>query len=624
MSDDAGDRPKVVQLTMSLKDAALRYAAKGKPVFPCKPIVKSPYTPNGWKDATTDPAIIEGWWTDHPDAWIGMPTGEVSGFVIVDLDLKPGIDGRESWGDLQSRHGMAPETVEILTPSGGTHLWYRWPGVPIKTNSSQLGPCIDIRGDGGYVICPPSPGYEQEASSVNSFAPMPEWLVALAKKTPREVSRFGQTSGGSGSFQSQIGSFQSQIETSNPQQPVMVGQLIDQIIKGDPLHDSIRSLAAHMRATGMTEPAAVAYIQGLMRVSQARTDRPEVWEERYRDIGRQVRTAEQFAPEALPPAAGMQAISAEALLAMQFPELHWTVEALIPEGTSLLFGKPKKGKSFLSMLLAISVAAGRPAFGRRTSGATVLYLGLEDSERRLKRRLGQCARTLEVQPHVLAHKLHLSTTAQRIDTGLTDELHAWMKGHPTTGLIVIDMLKKVQGEQKGKDLYREQALVGEALSALCHQYPGLSVIVVHHSRKQESDDPFDLISGTTGLSGSYDNLIAISDNGQERTLHFTGRDIEAVDVPLLMSDGGMYTLEDPETDAAISRRMSDTRRVVYDAVPSGVAYERKDIVSACVNQGLSENDVAQQLRLLIKQQLIEKSGYGMYQKTSRKWFDGRQ
>jgi len=194
MSDDTDDRPKVVELKPSLKDAALRYAAKGKPVFPCKPKIKRPYTQNGWKDATTDPLIINGWWTDHPDAWIGMPTGEITGLIVVDLDLKPGIDGRVSWGDLQSHQGQAPETVEILSPSGGCHLYYRHPGVPIKSTSGMLGPGIDIRGDGGYIICPPSPGYEQEASSQASFAPMPDWLVGLTSKTTPEVPATSQAS----------------------------------------------------------------------------------------------------------------------------------------------------------------------------------------------------------------------------------------------------------------------------------------------------------------------------------------------------------------------------------------------------------------------------------------------
>lgn len=596
-------RPKVVPIKQSTKNAALRMAAKGKPVFPCND-KKRPLTPKGFHDATTDPLVIEGWWTDHPDALIGMPTGEISGLVIVDLDLKPGIDGRDAWGDLQSHHGRAPDTLEVLTRSGGAHFYFRWPGVKIKNSASNLGPGVDIRGDGGYVIVPPSKGYEKEGSSVNTIAPMPQWLIDLTRAPDPTKPNTSPPSGAQ-------------------QQPIMVGQLIDQIVAGDPLHDSLRSLAAHMRSTGMAEPAAVGYLQALMRLSQARTTRPEAWQERYQDIGRLVRSAEKFAPEAPAPPQGMNMIRADQLMAMEFPGLHWAVEALIPEGTTLLFGKPKKGKSFLSMLIALSVAAGTPVFGRRTSGKDVLYLGLEDSTRRLKRRLGQCANSLGLQLGQFAGKFHLSTTADRIDNGLIDGLHGLMRSHPNTGLVVVDMLKKVQGEQKGRDLYREQALVGEALSAFCHQYPGLSIIVVHHSRKQESDDPFDLISGTTGLSGSYDNLAAISDNGRERTLHFTGRDIESIDVVLMMSDSGMYTLEDPDTEESISRRMSDTRRIVYDAVPAGVAYKRQDILNVCEEHGLTENDVKQQLKLLIKQQLIERQGYGMYQKTDRKWFDGR-
>lgn len=86
-----------------------------------------------------------------------------------------------------------------------------------------------------------------------------------------------------------------------------------------------------------------------------------------------------------------------------------------------------------------------------------------------------------------------------------------MQAHPDTGVIVLDMLKKVTGAAAGKSLYDEQSKVGDALTPFCHRWPALSIIVVHHSRKAESDDPFDLVSGTTGLSGSYDSLAALAE-----------------------------------------------------------------------------------------------------------------
>ncbi len=315
----------------------------------------------------------------------------------------------------------------------------------------------------------------------------------------------------------------------------------------------------------------------------------------------------------------IQVMSAGDLLAEQFPPLHWTIQDILPAGTTLLFGKPKKGKSFLTMLIGISVAAGRPVFGKETSGKTVLYLALEDSFRRLQRRAVGCSKTLGVSHEVFADKLHMSTESPRIDTGLIDELEGWMVIYPNTGLIIVDMLKKVTGSSKpAQSMYEHEAEVGHALTRFCHKYPELSIVVVHHSRKAESDDPFDLVSGTTGLSGSYDNLAAISDSSGSRVLHIAGRDTEGAEIPLLMNDGGMYTLEMPNADEMQSATMSDTRRRVYDAVPYGQAYTRAAIVAGCK---LDEGIVDQQLLKLAKAGLVEKARRGLYQKTKKRWFD---
>lgn len=171
--------------TAGLLDSALALAKRGKPVFPCKPD-KSPFTKHGFKDATIDVGIIPQWWTQHPNALIGMPTGSVSGLVVLDVDNKNGHDGDESLHQLQQKYGQLPDTPQVLTPSGGRHIYFRHPGVPIKSTASRVGDGLDIRGDGGYVIVPPSPvngkGYEHDAASPTTVADMPGWLVNLTKK----------------------------------------------------------------------------------------------------------------------------------------------------------------------------------------------------------------------------------------------------------------------------------------------------------------------------------------------------------------------------------------------------------------------------------------------------------
>ena len=154
--------------TPTLADAAI---GLGVPVFPCD-ANKRPLTPHGFKDATTDPATIRKLFA-HPRAvMIGAPTGEAWGVIAIDVDVKDGAQGG-AWLDANS-HRM-PQTRTIRTGSGGLHLYFRWPDQPVKNSASKIAPGIDVRGDGGYVIVPPSPGYVIADDA--PVAEVPDWLL---------------------------------------------------------------------------------------------------------------------------------------------------------------------------------------------------------------------------------------------------------------------------------------------------------------------------------------------------------------------------------------------------------------------------------------------------------------
>lgn len=141
----------------SMYDAAIEYAKKGFAVFPLKYRDKVPLTRNGCKDATTDAAQIKAWWQKYPNANIGLATGSVSqNIFVIDLDIDEdrGIDGYHSLEDWQREHGDFPETWTAITGRGGYHLYYRGNG-RVK-NRAGIIDGVDIRGNGGYVVAPPS------------------------------------------------------------------------------------------------------------------------------------------------------------------------------------------------------------------------------------------------------------------------------------------------------------------------------------------------------------------------------------------------------------------------------------------------------------------------------------
>jgi hypothetical protein len=140
-------------------NAALAYAGAGIPVFPCNSADKSPLTQHGFKDASTEPGQIRKWWSKHPNAMIGVPTGSASGVFAVDLDVnkEKGVDGRQSFKELCGQNDCTPPaTIMQVTPRGGMHLLYRDEAYGVPNSASKLGKGIDVRGDGGYIVVAPS------------------------------------------------------------------------------------------------------------------------------------------------------------------------------------------------------------------------------------------------------------------------------------------------------------------------------------------------------------------------------------------------------------------------------------------------------------------------------------
>lgn len=142
----------------SLKEWALYYTNMGLAVFPIIPGSKKPLTEHGFKDASKDPQQIEHWWTESPNANIGIATGSVSGgLVVIDLDVddNKGVDGRETLREWEADHGKLPdETWLSITGRGGYHYFYQDAAQVRSRTGIYEG--IDIRGDGGYIVAPPS------------------------------------------------------------------------------------------------------------------------------------------------------------------------------------------------------------------------------------------------------------------------------------------------------------------------------------------------------------------------------------------------------------------------------------------------------------------------------------
>jgi Bifunctional DNA primase/polymerase, N-terminal len=165
--------------------AALALASRGLSVFPITPHKKFPPLV-AWKSmATTDQNIITDWWTQWSDCNIGVATGKKSGVWVFDVDMKKGKNGEAELRRLEKQHGKLPATVESITPHGGRQIWFKMPDNEVKCSVEKIGGGLDVKGDGGYVLAPPSfvsdddgaGGYIWSVDCAKAFAEAPRWLL---------------------------------------------------------------------------------------------------------------------------------------------------------------------------------------------------------------------------------------------------------------------------------------------------------------------------------------------------------------------------------------------------------------------------------------------------------------
>ena len=192
-------------------DAAVVYARRGWPVFPCHTATgsagcscgvvdcgspgKHPRVQGGLHASSTDAAVIRGWWARWPRANVAVRTGAASALVVVDVD--PAHGGDASMRQLEATYGTLPPTRTISTPSGGRHLYFRHPGDIVRNDAGRvLGRGIDLRGDGGYVVAPPSRaagGQYAVLALGGEIADLPEWMLQRLADRERPRRSAGRT-----------------------------------------------------------------------------------------------------------------------------------------------------------------------------------------------------------------------------------------------------------------------------------------------------------------------------------------------------------------------------------------------------------------------------------------------
>jgi hypothetical protein len=299
-------------------------------------------------------------------------------------------------------------------------------------------------------------------------------------------------------------------------------------------------------------------------------------------------------------------LSAEALGQQHFPPMSWVVPGILPEGLAILAGKPKFGKSFLALDLAIAIATGGMALRHiQCEAGDVLYLALEDGRRRIRDRLKLLVPFGEDMP---SH-LFFETAAMRLRSGLERQIDDWLDLHPGARCVIIDTYARVKPEGSGRgSAYDDDAASLAPLHELALGRPGLSVVVIHHTRKLESDDAFETISGTHGLTGIADSLLVLGSHGTGAKLAGQGRDMEGFEKALTRDEfSGGWRLEGDARALAKTGERQALLDVLTEA--DGEVLTTSRIAKAA---GVSESSASHRLKALVAEGLASKPNYGKW------------
>ena len=278
----------------------------------------------------------------------------------------------------------------------------------------------------------------------------------------------------------------------------------------------------------------------------------EDWEELYRKIQR------------VQDPAYLHTVTFDQLMDSVFQGRPAVIDNFLYPGVYILAGAPKIGKSFLVAQIAYHVSVGKELWGYIVHPGTVLYLALEDDERRLQNRM---FRMFDVEG---TSDLYFATHAKMIGRGLDEQLEGFIGEHRDTRLIIIDTLQKVRETVKDAYSYANDYEVIGRLKTFAGKY-GICVLLVHHTRKQPAGDSFEMISGTTGLLGCADGALLMQK--EKRTSYTATLDVVGRDQP----DQRLYLIKDPEH---LNWELDHTENELWKQQPDALLNAVAKLVSA--------------------------------------------
>jgi Bifunctional DNA primase/polymerase, N-terminal/AAA domain len=545
----------------SVLDAAIKYASIGLAVIPLHG--KKPYFDDWPNQASTSEPLIRKWWTQDPGANVGIATGRRSNVFVLDVDLKNG--GQESLDALFHKHGCFEPTWTAITGSGGSHYFFRYPAMEIGTKAGIL-PGLDIRGNGGQVVAAPSihpdthrryiwDGLREPWDDPKGLAEAPAWLLEMLTTRPRSS-------------------------------PVIVpGKIVHGV-----QHRTLVSLAGQMRRMGLS---ADEIYPSLMRVNERRCQTPgsadnirqiadsmekyqpaeknlyRTANEMWRIVAAHEERLNQIRNDLLP-------VDGLSLLRADLQPVKEIIDGILYNGLTILAGPPKAGKSYLTLCMAISVAAGAKFLNAKRVSAPgrVSYFALEESKRRTASRLRQLTHDEGIE---FTQNIEFLYAIKSLNTGGLGDLDAYLGQAKPTLAIIDTLMAFVTGDRNSRsDVFRRDYQELKSIQELAIKHE-TAIVVVHHTNKLGGEG-IGSVAGTHGVTAAADSIWTMQRQPQRRAIvQVTGREVEeqALLLELELREPIGWFLVEQGDDVALS----EERLIILDVLKSGDAKTPKQLAS---------------------------------------------
>jgi len=553
-------------------DAAILYATQGRCVFALAPGSKAPRKGSaGFCEATNAEKTIRQWWTETPDANVGIATGKGSGLFVVDLDVDKAKNGIRTWQQLEKQHGKAAATYTVQTPRDGRHLYFKIPDAHIiPCSTGKLGEGIDVRGDGGYVVAPPSTVNGRAYKVLNAAAPAmpPAWIIEAVRAKPEKLgtpvlpnsapslSDLGLTKSGS-------------LDTAKLEN---VQHLPD---------GSTRAACPACRAAGEDHTGNHLLIQpdgkfGCAKQADDHAHRQRIWE-----LAGSKATA---AP--LPPIIDACDFIAQPLT--QPPEL---IKGILHQGSKLAIGGGSKSfKTWTLLDLALSVAHGRNWLAHETTQGSVIYLNFEIQPWSWQRRISAVAAAKGITPEPGRLSLwNLRGKAANYNL-LLPQIREQIKDR--FALVILDPIYKLYGKTDENRAHDVAELLN-AIEDLCVETGAATAFGAHFSKgNQASKESIDRISGSGVFARDPDSLLIFTKHETEDafTVEATLRNFPPVDpfvvrwqYPLMAPDA---TLDPAKLKQAAGRKPEHSPDDLLRLLPPSGSLN-KDWLDTADGEGIS-------------------------------------